>query len=437
MLISVSGIQGHQANVEDTLKDFWATRPRRPRRGRKLAGVAAGIGNRYDIDPIVVRVAFVVATFFGGAGILFYILGWLLLPEQNDEAAPFESMATRKRSSTSSAFTVLLCLALIPAIWHVGYHELSGIMSLLIVAGGLFLLHKTRGHIGRPRTPEPPAWDPLGADPFAGSAPQPSKDPTAQNQNLATPVMPQSSSAATTAPLPVEEPARPPAWDPLGAAPFAWDLPEPTPAAPEPPQPRRRSRAGLITVGAALVVGGTLAMVAPYVGGWMSPQHIVGLVLGVIGLGMVAGSFVRGGRGLIGLAVPLSVIGLGLTVISPHGWHGVGDLTARPTTIAEVQDSYQRSAGVIDLDLTALPASGNVDTHVSVDAGDIIIVVPQNADVDLWCGADVGDVECLGRSATGPGSELSIMDHGPDGRGGLQVELHVEVGAGHAEVRRG
>src|SRR5436190_23352233 len=105
MLDTVSA-QG--ASVEDTLKDFWATRPRRPRRGRKLAGVASGIGLRYGIDPIVIRVAFVVATFYGGAGILVYLLGWLLLPEQDDEAAPFESMLNHRRSSTSSAFTVLL-----------------------------------------------------------------------------------------------------------------------------------------------------------------------------------------------------------------------------------------------------------------------------------------------------------------------------------------
>ncbi|MET1075384.1 MAG: PspC domain-containing protein, partial [Umezawaea sp.] len=47
------------ANVEETLKDFWASRPRRPHRGRKIAGVAEGIAERYRIDPVIVRVAFV------------------------------------------------------------------------------------------------------------------------------------------------------------------------------------------------------------------------------------------------------------------------------------------------------------------------------------------------------------------------------------------
>ncbi len=414
MLVIVSGMQ--QSSVEDTLKDFWATRPRRPRRGRKLAGVAAGIGNRYGIDPIVIRVAFVIATFYGGVGILFYLLGWLLLPEQNDEAGPFESMVSHRRSSTSTAFTVLLCLALIPAFWFFVDNEFSGIMGLLIVAGALFLLHKTRGHLNRPDTAPPPYVPPTESfyQPPV-TAPYPAATPPA-----AEPV-----------------PTGPPAWDPLGAAPFAWDLPEPTPPTPEPPEPRRRrSKVGVLTVGAALVTAGTLALVSPYVGGWLTPNHAVGLVLAVIGLGLVGGSFVRGGRGLIGLAVPLSIAGLAMTVISPDGFHGVGDIDARPTSIEQVQDDYRLSAGTVRLDLTGLPSDGHVSTMVRVDAGEAIVILPATADVDLKCEIAVGDMNCLGHPA-GPGEDLEFENLGADGEGGLKVDLHVDVNAGDVEVRRG
>ncbi|HEV2779149.1 MAG TPA: PspC domain-containing protein [Actinophytocola sp.] len=415
----MSGTSG----VEDTLKDFWATRPRRSRRGRKIAGVAAGIGNRYGIDPTVVRVAFVVATFYGGAGVLFYLLGWLFLPEQDDAAAPLEGMVKRRRSSTSGAFTVLLCLALIPAtglLWI--DNGFSGFLGVLVVLGTLYLLHRSRGHLNRP-SPEVPATETFAAAPptYAMPAPATATEPV--------------TFAATG--VPAAEP-RPPAWDPLGAAPFAWDLPEPSPPAPEPPAPRRRSRVGLFTVGAALVVAGTLALAAPYAGGWLTAPHIVGLTLAVIGLGMVGGSFVRGGRGLIGLAVPLSIVGLGLTSISPDGWHGVGDVTARPVGIAEVQSSYQRTAGTVTLDLTALPAVGDdVDTRVEVDTGEAVVILPENADVELTCSAGVGDVQCLGQEATGPDSKVEFTDYGADGEGGLKIELDVEVGAGTVEVRRG
>jgi phage shock protein PspC (stress-responsive transcriptional regulator) len=357
MLVIVNGTQGPgtrgTAAVEDTLKDFWATRPRRPRRGRKIAGVAAGIGNRYGIDPIVVRVAFVVATFYGGAGLLFYLLGWLLLPEEDDEAAPFESMVNRRRSSTSTAFTVLLCLALIPAFWMFVDNEFSGLVGLLIVAGALFLLHRSRGHLNRPAS-SPTAQ----ATTFAASMPtMPYSAPSATRQDAG--MAGSAGMAGPTGSASSPAPDTPPAWDPLGAAPFAWDLPEPSPPEPEPPKPRRKSKVGLFTVGALLVTAGTLALIAPYVGGWLSPGHVVGIALAVLGLGMVFGSFVRGGRGLIGLAVPLSVIGLGLTVISPTGWHGVGEIDARPTTIEQVQPMYKKSVGSIVVDLTALPNRGH------------------------------------------------------------------------------
>ena len=53
-------------------------RLRRSRTDRKIAGVAGGLGRHFDIDPTIVRVAFVVLAFFGGAGLLLYGVGWLL-----------------------------------------------------------------------------------------------------------------------------------------------------------------------------------------------------------------------------------------------------------------------------------------------------------------------------------------------------------------------
>jgi phage shock protein PspC (stress-responsive transcriptional regulator) len=52
----------------------------RPDHGRWAAGVAAGIAQRLGVAPVVVRIAFVVLTLFGGLGIALYGLGWLFLP---------------------------------------------------------------------------------------------------------------------------------------------------------------------------------------------------------------------------------------------------------------------------------------------------------------------------------------------------------------------
>ena len=66
-------------DVRGTLREMWETRPARPRDDRQIAGVAAAIARRYDIDPVLVRVGFVVAAFFG-IGAALYIAGGSCCP---------------------------------------------------------------------------------------------------------------------------------------------------------------------------------------------------------------------------------------------------------------------------------------------------------------------------------------------------------------------
>ena len=63
-------------------------RIRRSTIDRKVAGVAGGLGRHLDVDPLLLRVAFVVLTFFGGAGLIVYAAGWLLVPEDDGTEAP-------------------------------------------------------------------------------------------------------------------------------------------------------------------------------------------------------------------------------------------------------------------------------------------------------------------------------------------------------------
>ena len=48
-----------------------------------VAGVAAGIAEYLAIDPILVRLAFVLLTLFGGHGILAYLILWLIMPQED------------------------------------------------------------------------------------------------------------------------------------------------------------------------------------------------------------------------------------------------------------------------------------------------------------------------------------------------------------------
>ena len=58
-----------------------AKRLYRSRTDSVIAGVAGGIGEYLDIDPVLIRIAFVVATFAGGVGIIMYIIAWVIMPE--------------------------------------------------------------------------------------------------------------------------------------------------------------------------------------------------------------------------------------------------------------------------------------------------------------------------------------------------------------------
>lgn len=47
---------------------------------RVLAGVCGGLGNYFQIDPILFRIAFIILTIGVGWGILLYIILWIAVP---------------------------------------------------------------------------------------------------------------------------------------------------------------------------------------------------------------------------------------------------------------------------------------------------------------------------------------------------------------------
>ena len=61
---------------------------RRPFADRMLGGVAAGLARYTGVDVTIVRIAFVVLTLIGGAGIPLYLAGLLLIPDEGTDAVP-------------------------------------------------------------------------------------------------------------------------------------------------------------------------------------------------------------------------------------------------------------------------------------------------------------------------------------------------------------
>jgi len=68
---------------------------------RMLAGVAGGLARYFGVDATIVRIAFVVLTVFGGAGIPVYLACLLLIPEEGSDqsiaGSIIESLQNRPR----------------------------------------------------------------------------------------------------------------------------------------------------------------------------------------------------------------------------------------------------------------------------------------------------------------------------------------------------
>ena len=51
---------------------------------KKLCGVCAGIAQYFDLDPTLIRLAWVIFTLLGGSGIIAYIIAAIVMPVQID-----------------------------------------------------------------------------------------------------------------------------------------------------------------------------------------------------------------------------------------------------------------------------------------------------------------------------------------------------------------
>jgi phage shock protein PspC (stress-responsive transcriptional regulator) len=464
-------------------RDWWSRRPRRSTNDRKIAGVAGGLGRTFGVDPVLFRVGFAILA-FTGFGLLLYVLGWLLLPADGDEVSPGEALLGRGQSSTPPAVAVGLGIA---AIIFAGGTFSWGLPVVPLVIGGIIAVVVLRkrsrmgGCAGRDKTSwsqhqagqvgghqqwadewsakvsqKAESWGAqaeqwVARQPWSGTTgPSPSSRKSEPASPFDKPAFweedaPTSSTgrpAAGRVNLSKDTPAEPveptpPAWDPLGVAPFAWDLPEPTPIPPAPPARRARSVVGRVTMGAVLLIGG-LATVGTIAGWWhLTWAGVSAIALTVVAIGLLIGSLRGRGHSLIGPGIFLSAVTLALTVTGIDGTSGYGQQTWTPTTTTGVQDEYVLNGGQGTLDLRNLtvPAGDTVTTEVEVRAGQATVLLPADTKANVTCTTNAGEVDCLGNIENGLHRETTATQPGSSDNG--QINLSVHVGAGQAEVRNG
>ena len=118
---------------------------RRSRTDKHLAGVSGGLARYAGIDPLIIRILFVVLTFFGGTGVLLYAVGWLLLPiEGENESEGQRLLHGRSGPSTlrtviAGIVAVIVGLILISNLFDEG-PGLGGLGAVVVVAAVIVLV---------------------------------------------------------------------------------------------------------------------------------------------------------------------------------------------------------------------------------------------------------------------------------------------------------
>ena len=96
-----------------------ARRPRlqRLQEGRVIAGVAAGLGWRLGVDPVLVRIAFALLAFAGGAGLVLYGVLWATIPAATDTPPPRRPATGQQAVALGLMVLGVLLLLRVFGIW--------------------------------------------------------------------------------------------------------------------------------------------------------------------------------------------------------------------------------------------------------------------------------------------------------------------------------
>lgn len=328
---------GHQGPrvTRDEIRDLG--RLRRSLTDRKVSGVAGGIARHLDIDPLLVRVAFVILTFFGGGGLILYGVAWLLVPEEHTDDAVIRV--------DEGVRTVALIIAGVITIASMVGDSFGGpdFPWPLMVIGLVFLV------IFGGKQAKKDRWAGSGA-------------PT-----------PDSGEVAVVPSYPGYRPGPPPP--------------------PKVVDPRRRGPL-LFPFTLALAAFGVGVVATLHLAGVdVAPSAYPATVLGVVGLMLLVGAFYGRAGGLI----LIGLLAAGTTAVtSVVDDVEIGELTPTPTSASDLDSDYDLGVGEIVIDLTELDAAeikalGGRTLKLDVSIGHIEVIVPEEglrieADANIGAG---------------------------------------------------
>jgi phage shock protein PspC (stress-responsive transcriptional regulator) len=384
------GAPGPRVSTSD-MRDLG--RLRRSTTDRHVAGVAGGIARHFDIDPLIVRIAFVVLTFFGGAGLIMYGACWLFVPEDDETSAPFD-LEPRTRGFVLMIAAAVAALSVIGDSFDSGPGVWGAFPAIVVAAIAWVVLTKRNRRRGLHYRP---GHDP--SNPYAAYG-----APTYDAADYVAP--------GIGAQLAADAKADPEKYRDMGA----WKVTgDPSRGYRWQRDPRKRGpKLFWIALPLIALALGTLG-VFDLAGAGVIDGAYPALALGIVAALLLLGAFWgrAGGLILLGLLlVPITVGATAANAIHPDR------VTYRPTSFEAIPaGGYHVDAGEMVVDLTAIEDLSSLNGKViqaDANVGKIDFIVPEGVDVDAR--ADI----------SGPGGYDLFGTHG----GGINTNFSLEHDAG-------
>ncbi len=346
---------------------------RRSRDDRLVAGVAGGLGDYFGIDPVIVRIGFIVLTFVGGVGPVIYLVSWLVVPLDDSgsilanalrSGAPrrFRNLAGIGLIAAGLAITAVLSRNLFEVIERVS--SSAPYLALALIVAGI-------GLVFWPRRSAPPLDTP--AEPLA-----------APTEN----VVPPPPSAAGSE------------WPGVNLGDPPSEPPEPKASWRDRRAERRSQRRGqstvtFLTLAALLVLTGGAILLDRLDIERVLLGEFFAVALLVVAVGLLVSVFVGRNWPLIVLGVLLLVPLVVFSGRDTSWWSGFGDVETVPEDVSSLDRDVKHGIGslIVDLrslDRDSLQSTGRaaIDHDIRLTMGEVIIKVP--ADLKVRTNASIG-----------------------------------------------
>ena len=416
-----------------------------------MGGVAAGIADYLNVDPLLIRAAFVGLMIFGGAGLVLYVGAWLLIPVEGHDHSIVDGALRRLGLSARGIATVMLLaiggiVALsLPIGGPVGFEGSStqiGLVLILVVLGILLLSRREAEAVPSPPPSAEPSpngrWRQLGLTPLrlvvaavvlvggfyalqgvGGLYLDAGTLIVATLVILGIVLLRQGGGERMSATAASARAATPGASTDANAV-----IAEPIPRAP-------RSPLGWYVVAAVLVGIGILAVVDQGLGATVLPGQFFGAALAVVGIGLVVGSWWGHAGILILPALVVLPVAAAATFVTAPIEGGTGDRQFAPVTTSELRDEYRLLGGRMTLDLREVAAGDEpIEIAASVALGQLVVILPANARVEIESEVGAGASSILGTFQEG----TNLIDRYVRGTSGPRFVLDLEAGIGEIRV---